>query len=115
MLYSRQLEKGLVQSIPRGIIERGDTMADDESFELKLETRSRQEYRGFHFSIEDDGEVELWATQEEAQDVWRNVDSNARTAEDSLDIFCGYWRPPSMEALRAAIDALWDKHGPTRD
>lgn len=89
-------------------------MADDEAFELQLETRSRQEYRGFYFSIEDDGEVELWASKKEAQDVWRSVDSSAELREDSPDIFCGYWRPPSMEALRAAIDALWDKHGPTQ-
>lgn len=105
---------GLVQSIPSGISEEGEAMADDEEFELKLETRSRQEYRGFHFAIEDDGEVQLWAETKEAQDVWRNVDSSAELGEDS-PIFCGYWRPPSMEALRSAIDALWDGHGPTRD
>lgn len=90
-------------------------MADDEAFELKLETRSRQEYRGFHIAIDDDGEVGLWAGTKEAQDIWRNVDSSAELQEDSPYIFCGYWRPPSMEALSAAIDALWDEHGPTRD
>lgn len=89
-------------------------MADDETFELKLETRSKQDYRGFHFSMKDDGEVQLWAETREAQDVWRNVDSSAELWKDSPYIFCGFWRPPSIEALRSAIDELWDKHGSMR-
>ena len=90
-------------------------MADDEAFELKLETRSKQDYRGFLFRMKDDGEVELWAETKEAQDMWRNVDSSAELWKGSPYIFCGHWRPPSMEALRTAVDALWDKHGPKRD
>ena len=79
---------------------------------LGLENDKKHDhYRGFLFRLKNNKEIEIWARSKEAKKIWRGIDNNISKEEITKRIiFCGVWRPPSVDAMKKGIDALWDKH-----